>query len=43
MSLIDKFLNAIKLNDDEYDEEEFLDDDFDDIEALIRFIQTGKR
>ena len=32
MSLIDKFLNAIKLNDDEYDEEEFLDDDFDDID-----------
>ena len=30
MSLIDKFLDAIKLNDDGYDEDEFLDDDTDD-------------
>lgn len=30
MSLIDKFLDAIKLNDDFDDDDEFLDDDFDD-------------
>lgn len=30
MSLLDRFLDAIKLNDDDYDEEDFLDDDLDD-------------
>lgn len=30
MGLLDKFLDAIKLNDDYDDEDDFLDDDFDD-------------
>ena len=30
MSLLDRFLDAIKLNDDDYDEEDFLDDELDD-------------
>ncbi|MDY3919388.1 MAG: cell division protein SepF [Candidatus Limivivens sp.] len=32
MGVLDKFLNAMKLNDDGFDDEEFLDDEIDDYE-----------
>lgn len=32
MSVLDKFLNAMKLNDDDYDDNDFLDDEIDDYE-----------
>ena len=32
MSFIDKILNAMKLNDDYDDDDDFLDDDMDDYE-----------
>ncbi len=48
MSLIDKFLNSIKLNDDDYEDDEFLDDDYDDLDEEYddkkvkpRFFQRG--
>lgn len=37
MALLDKFLDAIKLNDDDdYDDDDFLDDEFDDEEEDIK-------
>ena len=32
MSILDKFLNAMKLNDDDYDDDDFLDSEEDEYE-----------
>ncbi len=43
MSVLDKFLNVIKLNDDEYDEEEYLDDEVEEEETAPRSRVIKKR
>ena len=37
MALLDRFLDAMKLNDDdEFDDDDFLDDEFDDDEDEVK-------
>ena len=43
MSVLDKFLNVIKLNDDEYDEEDYLDEEVEEEESAPRSRVIKKR